>query len=149
MTEQLKIVEALSRGLRHEQIDRIVALHNGYRAMHGIGALAVHVTLMESAKAKVDDMVATGLFSHGHRDGRRSSSYALDLGYDFTEFAENLNRYAPTVDDAFRGLTKSPGHRVNILRPMEHIGVAISQLDGQPYVVVHYGRLTVRNKDEL
>ncbi|NHW45946.1 CAP domain-containing protein [Paenarthrobacter sp. MSM-2-10-13] len=147
MTEQLKIVDALSRGLHHEQIDRLVALHNGYRAMHGIGALAVHQTLMASAQAKVDDVVATGLFAHGHRDGRRSSGYVLDLGYDFTEFAENMSRKAWTIDDAFNGLTKSPGHRVNILRPMEHIGVGMSQLDGEAYVAVHYGRLTARSKD--
>lgn len=64
MTEQLKIVEALSEGLRHEQLDRMVALHNGYRAMHGIGALAVHETLMQTAQVKVEDLVKMGLLQH-------------------------------------------------------------------------------------
>jgi uncharacterized protein YkwD len=147
LTEQLKIVEALSLGLRHEQIDRMVALHSGYRAMQGIGALAVHATLMLTAQAKVEDLVSMGLLQHNDSQGRRFSAAILEHGYGFTEMAENANRNSQTIDRAFESLTKSPGHRVSILRPLEHIGVGVSQLDGYPYVVVHYGRLTVRKME--
>lgn len=140
----IPMVEALAQGKRHEVIDRMVELHNDYRAVHGIGALAVHETLMRTAQAKVDHMIEHGIFQHNDVHGRRMSAAVQDAGYYWMEIAENINRKAITIEQAFNGLCRSPGHRTNILRPMEHIGVGVGVLDNHAYVAVHYGRLTKR-----
>lgn len=110
---------------------RLVELVNQERAKAGLKPLAVDLRLVQTARAKSQDLIDENYF--GHISPKLGSPFdqMQRAGISYRYAGENLAG-APTVDQAHAALMKSPGHRANILSPhFTHIGVGI--VDGGPY----------------
>jgi uncharacterized protein YkwD len=104
---------------------RMLELHNQARAERGLGALCLSPTLTRLARARSEDMLERGYFSHHTPEGTTVMDKVERLGYygpnGYRVVGENIARGGDGTDTdtsqhLFEGFMHSPGHRENILR---------------------------------
>ena len=104
---------------------RMLDLHNQTRAERGLGALCLSPILTPLARARSEDMLDRGYFSHYTPEGATVMDQIERLGYDgpngYYLAGENIAKGGDGTDTdtpeyMFEGLMHSPGHRENILR---------------------------------
>lgn len=127
-------------GLTAEE-QQMINLVNQERAKAGVAALKVDMRLVESARAKSQDMIDNNYFSHTSPTwGQFHVIIRQKTGSDYGYLGENLAG-APTVQTAHNSLMNSSGHRQNILNPnYKYIGIGIKK--GGPYGMMftqHFG----------
>lgn len=101
---------------------------NATRAEHGLSILVPSPQGMDKAQAWADHLAAVGSLSH--------SRLTDDMPEGWRNLGENVAS-GPTIDAAYQGLLKSPGHRANLLNPIWNWGATgIAQsANGTFYVV--------------
>lgn len=110
---------------------KMVDLINQERAKAGVAPLKVDMKLVQSARAKSQDMIDNNYFSHTSPVYGSFSALIRKYAPNYSYIGENLagNR---TVEAAHSALMNSQGHRQNILNPKyTHFGIGI--IDGGPY----------------
>jgi Uncharacterized protein with SCP/PR1 domains len=104
---------------------------NAERAKAGLGALQIDNRLLQTARAKSQDMIAHGYFDH--------QSPVLGSPFDQMKKAGITYRYAgeniagnSSAADAMVSWMNSSGHRANILNP-NYTRIGIGVVNGGPY----------------
>jgi uncharacterized protein YkwD len=104
---------------------KMLDLHNQARTERGLGALCLSPILTPLARARSEDMLDRGYFSHYTPEGATVMDQIERLGYDgpnaYYLAGENLAKGGDGTDTdtpeyMFEGLMHSPGHKENILR---------------------------------
>ncbi len=111
--------------------EQVLALLNEARAQAGLAPLKPHAQVMETARAKAQDLLDYDYFDHV--SPRLGSPYdqMTTAGIVYKAAAENLAA-ASTVQKGMQILMESPGHRANILSPsFTHVGIGVAR--GGPY----------------
>lgn len=119
----------------------MIDLVNQERAKAGAAPLKVDMRLVESARAKSQDMIDNNYFAHTSPTlGQFYQIIRQKTGSTYSYLGENLAG-APSVKTAHNSLMNSSGHRKNILNPnYTHIGIGIKK--GGPYGMMftqHFG----------
>lgn len=119
-----RMVERLNAvSLDPAQAGRIL---NAYRAGLGLGPVRPDPRLMAMAQRQADAMVAKNALSHdagGSFGGRVEAA-----GLDSARVAENLGGGYFSVEEAFEGWRKSPGHDANLrMKEATRYGIALSK----------------------
>ncbi|MBN9442168.1 MAG: CAP domain-containing protein [Bosea sp. (in: a-proteobacteria)] len=119
-----RMVEKLSAvSLDPAQAGRIL---NAYRASHGLGPVRPDPRLMAMAQRQADAMVAKNALSHDA--GGSFATRVEAAGLDSARVAENLGGGYFSVEEAFDGWRKSPGHDANLrLKDATRYGIALSK----------------------
>lgn len=110
----------------------LLAMTNLARSQAGLPPLVADARLTQVARQHSQEMFATGYFAHDSPSLGDPAARLRRAGIPYQAAGENL-AFAPTAEDAFRGLMESPEHRANLLSPSFHrvgIGVARSTLGG-------------------
>jgi len=103
----------------------MVELVNAERTRSGLPALKVDLALVQTARAKSQDMVARNYFDHNSPTLGSPFDQMKAAGIRYMTAGENLAGNQ-SVDAAHRALMNSPGHRANILsRSFTKIGIGI------------------------
>lgn len=112
---------------------------NAIRALHGLAAVKLDVSLNASAAQHSVEMGAKGYFEHNSADGtvfwKRIQHYYPASNFTYWSVGENLLWSSPAVDptQAMRMWMNSPEHRANILNPRwRQIGISAVHLDSAP-----------------
>jgi len=99
---------------------------NAYRASQGLGPVRPDPRLMAMAQRQADAMVAANALSHDA--GGSFSARIHAAGVDSARAAENLGGGYFSVEEAFDGWRKSPGHDVNLrMKEATRYGIALSK----------------------
>ena len=107
--------------------EEVVRLVNEERAKYGLQPLQIREDLMQSARAKSEDMATRNYFAHIDPDGY---SMAEDL-----KVAENCHAGNSTPGGAVSSWLDSEGHRANILNPdYKYIGVGYVKTFNAKYI---------------
>lgn len=129
-------------GLAHLEAQMLEAI-NAQRSAAGLRPLALDSTLVAIGRARVNDMVRLGYFSHYRPDGTLALQSLLEeYGVAYSIAGENIarNNYAESesVAVAVQGFMNSPSHRANMLDGRyTHIGVgAVNDGGGMYYYAV-------------
>lgn len=126
-------------------VNEIIDATNKERTKAGLTPLATNTRLIQSAKKKVDDMIALQYFEHTSPTGKTVSDLADGQGYSYIILGENLavGDFLATAEllDAWM---KSPGHKANIMNPQyQEVGVYATQAvyEGHRvwFAVQHFG----------
>lgn len=119
-----RMVEKLNAvSLDPAQAGRIL---NAYRASHGLGPVRPDPRLMAMAQRQADAMVAKNALSHDA--GGSFSTRVEAAGLDSARVAENLGGGYFSVEEAFDGWRKSPGHDTNLrMKEATRYGIALSK----------------------
>lgn len=126
-------------------VNEIIDATNKERTKAGLTPLATNTRLIQSAKKKVDDMIALQYFEHTSPTGKTVSDLADEQGYSYIILGENLavGDFLTTAEllDAWM---KSPGHKANIMNPQyQEIGVyarqAVYEGNRVWFAVQHFG----------
>ena len=102
--------------------NHLLALHNGFRAEHGLPALTRSSALDEAARAHVADLLKRDYFAHKSPEGFSSEHRVGLIARRFVGAAgENIamqegGASAPNAADFSTMWRESPGHRANMLR---------------------------------
>jgi uncharacterized YkwD family protein len=117
-------------GLTAEE-QKMVQLVNQERQKQGLAPLKVNQELVKVARAKAQDMINNGYFSH-HSPTYGSPAEMLNkFGVKYRYMGENLAGNS-SVERAHQALMNSDGHRANILNGnFGQVGIGI--VDGGPY----------------
>jgi uncharacterized protein YkwD len=103
--------------------NRTARLISAYRAENGLGPVRVDPRLMRVAADYARAMGERDTI--GHKIGGSLPRRVAAVDYDWGFVAENLAASYSSLDDAFAGWKKSPGHRKNLLSPYAtEIGIA-------------------------
>jgi uncharacterized YkwD family protein len=104
---------------------------NAARAQAGLRALKIDFRLVETARAKSQDMVDNGYFGHTSPSMGSPFDQIRRAGISYRYAGENIAG-SSTAQRAFQMWMQSPGHRANILNAnFTHIGIGVAQ--GSPY----------------
>jgi uncharacterized protein YkwD len=99
-------------------VNEIIDATNKERTKAGLTPLKTNTLLIQSAKKKVDDMIALNYFEHTSPSGKTVSDLADSVEYKYIILGENLAvgdfLKTPELLDAWM---KSKGHRENIMNP--------------------------------
>ncbi|QEL25888.1 CAP domain-containing protein [Bosea sp. F3-2] len=119
-----RMVEKLNAvSLDPAQAGRIL---NTYRASNGLGPVRPDPRLMAMAQRQADAMVAANALSHDAGGNFTARIHAA--GVDAARAAENLGGGYFSVEEAFDGWRKSPGHDANLrLKEVTRYGIALSK----------------------
>ncbi|MEI6022627.1 MAG: CAP domain-containing protein [bacterium] len=126
-------------------VNNIIDATNIERTKAGLTPLKTNTLLIQSAKKKVDDMIAKNYFEHTSPDGKTVSDLADSVNYKYIILGENLavGDFVGSADllDAWMA---SPGHKANILNSKyQEIGVYAAQgtYEGRTvwFAVQHFG----------
>lgn len=119
-----RMVEKLSAvSLDPAQAGRIL---NAYRASNGLGPVRPDPRLMAMAQRQADAMVAANALSHDAGGNFTARIHAA--GIDSARAAENLGGGYFSVEEAFDGWRKSPGHDANLrMKEATRYGIALSK----------------------
>ncbi len=119
-----RMVEKLSAvSLDPAQAGRIL---NAYRASQGLGPVRPDPRLMAMAQRQADAMVAQNALSHDAGGSFTARIHAA--GIDSARAAENLGGGYFSVEEAFDGWRKSPGHDANLrMAEATRYGIALSK----------------------
>lgn len=107
---------------------KVVELTNVEREKMGLDPLQMYMPLMESARAKSEDMAKNQYFSHESPTFGDPFEQMEAAGIDYYYAGENIALGYRTPEAVVEGWMNSPGHRANILTPeYSHIGVGFSE----------------------
>lgn len=99
---------------------------NAYRASQGLGPVRPDPRLMAMAQRQADAMVKANALSHDA--GGSFSARIHAAGIDSARAAENLGGGYFSVEEAFDGWRKSPGHDTNLrMKEATRYGIALSK----------------------
>lgn len=99
---------------------------NAYRASQGLGPVRPDPRLMAMAQRQADAMVAKNALSHDAGGNFTARIHAA--GVDSARAAENLGGGYFSVEEAFDGWRKSPGHDANLrMKEATRYGIALSK----------------------
>jgi uncharacterized protein YkwD len=108
---------------------QMLELVNRARAEEKVAPLSFHKGAAAVARAHCLDMKANRFFSHESKRTGKVKDRVTKAGIPHRGVAENLAR-ADTVENCFKSLMRSPGHRKNILQPdFAYIGIAFARND--------------------
>lgn len=97
---------------------------NALRAEQGVSPLTMCTSLTTAAQKYSRESALSNHTGHDGPDGSRPYTRAMDAGYRSYGVGENLAYGYPTVDRAFDGWVKSPGHYQNLIyAKYTHIGL--------------------------
>jgi uncharacterized protein YkwD len=120
--------------------DRIIELHNKYRAEEKLASLTVSRKLQAAALAHARDMAGMNKMTHTGSDGSNCAERVTAQGYRFRRVGENVAVGRFTAERVMKGWMNSPPHRSNILGSFSQIGVACAIAeDGKRYWCVNFG----------
>ncbi|MBU2868878.1 CAP domain-containing protein [Pacificibacter marinus] len=106
----------------------VLAAVNAERASYGLQPLVYNGLLTRAARAHVEDMVRTGIFSHTGSNGGTAADRARHVGYQYCIVGENISMGHASIQAAVQGWMASKGHRDNILnRRFNEIGIGIGE----------------------
>ncbi len=109
----------------------IIKETNKLRKAQGLSPLVENKNLSLAAKARVNDMVHTGSFSHQiatTTPGITYNTFIDDTGYKRGYSGENLARGYAKAKDVLKGFTDSPTHKANLLnKNYSDVGIAITK----------------------
>jgi uncharacterized YkwD family protein len=104
---------------------------NTERANAGLAPLTIDMRLVQTARAKSQDMIDNGYFDHNSPDLGSPFDQMKRAGISYNHAGENIAGNSSAVR-AMEDWMNSPGHRANILNPdFTHIGIGV--VDGGPY----------------
>ena len=128
--------------------DKLYSLINAYRRDQKLGILRAHVSLEQSAAAKLSDMQERKYWRHTDPQGRNSWYLFEQMGYRYAAAGENLSFGSTTAWQVFSAWQASPEHNAELLNPAyEDMGLAVDCTHySTPHqescaVVLHLGRL--------
>ncbi|SDF85885.1 CAP domain-containing protein [Bosea robiniae] len=99
---------------------------NAYRASNGLGPVRPDPRLMAMAQRQADAMVKANALSH--EAGGNFTARIHAAGVDSARAAENLGGGYFSVEEAFDGWRKSPGHDTNLrMKEATRYGIALSK----------------------
>lgn len=117
--------------------EAMLKLVNDERKKQGLNALEVNETLMETARAKANDMVENNYFAHQSPKYGSPFDMMKDHNLEFRSAGENIAGNK-TVEGAFKAWMKKEGNKSNILNPdYKYIGIGICKSD-------RYGKVFVQ-----
>ncbi|WP_397537920.1 CAP domain-containing protein [Rummeliibacillus pycnus] len=106
---------------------QVISLTNAERAKEGLPALQADTKLMQSAKAKSDDMAKNHYFDHTSPTYGSPFDQMKSLGISYKSAGENIAQGQKTPQEVVQAWMQSPGHRANIMNASyTHIGVGFS-----------------------
>ncbi|HWI48136.1 MAG TPA: CAP domain-containing protein, partial [Rummeliibacillus sp.] len=106
---------------------QVISLTNAERAKEGLPALQADAKLMQSAKAKSDDMAKNHYFDHTSPTYGSPFDQMKSLGISYKSAGENIAQGQKTPQEVVQAWMQSPGHRANIMNASyTHIGVGFS-----------------------
>lgn len=104
---------------------KMFELVNNERKKQSFSPLSFNNKLRDTARQHGRDMLNRGYFSHYTPEGLSPFDRLSQMSINFEAAAENL-AFAPSLDLAFDGLIKSPGHRANILSSdFRQVGIGV------------------------
>lgn len=103
----------------------IFDLTNVFRVAHGKTILKWHEALAGVARKHSKDMSDRNFFSHENPSGYSPFDRILADGIDYHTAAENIAAGYTSAFSAHSGWVNSPGHRDNLLRDIEYLGVGV------------------------
>lgn len=107
----------------------LLAMTNLARTQAGLPGLIADGRLVNVAREHSLEMYRQGYFAHDSPTLGSPTDRLTAAGIAFRAAGENL-AYAPTIEEAFRGLMASPEHRQNILSTAyTHIGIGVARSD--------------------
>lgn len=110
------------------ELDELLRLMNQDRANAGLAPLSTTPELMEAAKIRAYETVAS--YSHTRPDGRGCFTVLEECGVRRGYAGENIYASPRTAADAEKGWMESPGHRANILNShYKHVGLGLAKVD--------------------
>ncbi|HBN85576.1 MAG TPA: SCP-like extracellular protein [Clostridiales bacterium] len=115
----------------------MLKLVNDERQKQGLAALEVNETLMDTARAKANDMVENNYFAHQSPKFGSPFDMMKEHDLEFRSAGENIAGNK-TVEGAFKAWMKKEGNKSNILNPdYKYIGIGICNSD-------RYGKVFVQ-----
>jgi hypothetical protein len=99
----------------------LLALHNQYRAQHGLPPLLPNAMLIKSASLYAQSLATSGRLDHflnGSNPGSRMSAQ----GYAWSREGENIAAGQTTPQQVMTDWMSDLGHRQNILGPFADVG---------------------------
>lgn len=114
-----------SDALRISYEKTIFDLANVFRVSNGKPILAWHEGLANVARKHSKDMAVRSFFDHINPSGYSPFDRILADGIDYSVAAENIAAGYTNAFAAHSGWVNSPGHRENLLRQIDYLGVGI------------------------
>ena len=114
-----------STPLRISYEKTIFDLANVFRVAHDQDILKWHEPLADVARKHSQDMSDRSFFSHTNPSGYTPFDRILADGIDYHYAAENIAAGYTSAFSAHSGWVNSPGHRDNLLRSIEYLGVGV------------------------
>ncbi len=97
-----------------DELARLVAAVNEFRAANGLDPVALDERLSEAAQGQAEARAAAGGLGHDGPNGGLTARLQR-AGYAFATAAENLGGGAPAPEETVAGWTQSPPHARNLL----------------------------------
>jgi uncharacterized protein YkwD len=119
----------------------LVSLINQARQSAGLSALQVDPYLLQSARAKCNDMVTNDYFDHNSPIYGDPFSFIRRFTSSYSSLAENISKNT-SVQGAHTGFMNSPQHRANILNSKYTsigVGIVYDSNDGLLKITEQFG----------
>jgi uncharacterized protein YkwD len=126
---------SLTDSVRKAYEQQVFDLNNVYRTEHGKSLLKWSDPIAGTARKHSEDMAVRNFFDHNNPSGQSPFDRIAADGIEFSVAAENIAAGYPTPFGAHAGWVNSPGHRDNLLRNIEYLGVGV--YFGGPYEIYY------------
>lgn len=114
-----------SEVLRNAFEKQLFDLANVYRLDYGKSALKWHEGLSVVARKHSQDMAVRDFFSHINPSNYTPFDRIVADGIDYSVAAENIAAGYTNAYSTHTGWVNSPGHRENLLRTVEYVGIGV------------------------
>ena len=137
---QSEATKAITSGANLNGLEaQILNLINSVRAQHGLGQLVVVQSLTDIARARCQDMISRGYFSHYTPEGTTFFNIMRNNGISWSNAGENLGNSNPasygTPNAFINAWMNSASHRDNMLRGhYKYVGIGIVDGGGRRVV---------------
>lgn len=106
--------------------ENLIGVVNQDRTRYGLSPLAPNEKLNKAAKAKADDILKNGYFSHYSPQGTAPWDFIRGQGFIYSFAGENLAINYTNSYELQKDFLASPSHRDNLLSPdFSDIGIAV------------------------
>jgi len=114
---------------------QVQVMVNNERAKVGLSPLALNLQLSTMARAKSQDMIDKGYFSHQSPTYGSPFDMMKSFGFTYMSAGENIAEGQPTATEVMNSWMNSAGHKANILnKSYSEIGVGLAKKsDGTCY----------------
>ncbi|MBM7561261.1 CAP-associated domain-containing protein [Fusibacter tunisiensis] len=126
---------SLNDSVRVAYEKQVFDLNNVYRVANGKTLLTWNETIASTARKHSEDMAKRAFFDHTNPSNFSPFDRIASDGIDFTIAAENIAAGYLNPFAAHAGWVNSPGHRENLLRNIENLGVGV--YFGGPYEIYY------------